>query len=129
GQPIVSGYVATKAALATLLEGLRIDLRPFGIAVTTVRPGFVRTPLSAAIRGPRFMMEVEPAARIILKGIAARRPEVCFPWQTACLIGLGRRLPCFIYDYLAALLMKDKIIMDEQQPSVACREAGQVPGV
>jgi short-subunit dehydrogenase len=109
GQPVVSGYCATKSALAVLLEGLRVELRDTGISVTTVRPGFVRTPMTAGVRAPRFMMEVEPAARVILEGIAARRPEVNFPWQSAWVTGLGRRLPCFVYDRLASLLMKDKI--------------------
>jgi short-subunit dehydrogenase len=105
GQPVFSGYCASKAGVATLLEGLRIELRPYGISVTTVRPGFVRTPMNAAFKSPRFVIEVEPAARIILKGIAERRPEVNFPWQPALLMGIARWLPNGIYDRLAAKLM------------------------
>src|SRR5262245_17338579 len=62
GQPLFSGCCASKAAVATLLEGLRIELKPYGIAVTTVRPGFVRTPMTSAFKAPRFVLEVEPAA-------------------------------------------------------------------
>lgn len=39
-------YGATKAALSTFLEGLRIDLRPMGLGVSDVQPGFVDTPLT-----------------------------------------------------------------------------------
>jgi NAD(P)-dependent dehydrogenase (short-subunit alcohol dehydrogenase family) len=109
GQPFVSGYCATKAGLAILLEGLRIELRDKGIAVTTVRPGFVRTPMTAGFRSPRFIMDVEPAARIILSGIKARRPEVRFPWQMEWLMRLGSSLPCTVYDRLVAAMMPPEL--------------------
>jgi short-subunit dehydrogenase len=102
GQPLFFGYCASKAAIGTLLEGLRIELKPHGIAVTTVRPGFVRTPMTAAFPAPRFMMEVEPAARVILDAITERRAEVNFPWQWAVIAGIARWLPNRIYDRIAA---------------------------
>lgn len=117
GQPLFSGYCATKAGLATLLEGLRIELRPHGIAVTTVRPGFVRTPMTAGFRAPRFMVETDAAARIIMQGIAARRPEVNFPWQSVLLMGLSRWLPCAVYDRLIAATMLSKDLMKAPQES------------
>jgi short-subunit dehydrogenase len=112
GQPVVSGYCATKAALAVLLEGLRAELKPEGIAVTTVRPGFVRTPMTAGINAPRFMVEVETAAQIILRGVAARNAEIEFPWQPALLMAIARRLPCSVYDRLVAAMMKGKVQED-----------------
>jgi NAD(P)-dependent dehydrogenase (short-subunit alcohol dehydrogenase family) len=115
GQPIFSGYCASKGGLATLLEGLRIELREYGIAVTTVRPGFVRTPMTAEARAPRFMLEADEAARIIMKGIAARRAEIDFPWQPALIAGLVRWLPSALYDRLAAatILAKYRSRRDE----------------
>jgi short-subunit dehydrogenase len=101
GQPVFSGYCATKAALATLLEGLRIELQPYGVSVTTVRPGFVRTPMTAAFDAPRFLMEVEPAARVILKAIAAGKAEVNFPWQWAVISEIVKWLPNRVYDRVA----------------------------
>ncbi len=102
GLPGTAGYCATKAALSTLLEGLRVELRGRGIAVTTVHPGFVRTPMTAGADHPQpFLMEVGPAARIILKGIAARRREVAFPLPMAAFMGFVRRLPNPLYDRLA----------------------------
>jgi NAD(P)-dependent dehydrogenase (short-subunit alcohol dehydrogenase family) len=113
GQPVFSGYCASKAGLATLLEGLRIELREHGIAVTTVRPGFVRTPMTAEARAPRFMLEVEEAAAIMLKGISARRPEINFPWQPALLAGLVRWLPRALYDRLVAATVLAKYGSDD----------------
>jgi short-subunit dehydrogenase len=101
GQPVFSGYCTTKAAVSTLLEGLRIELKPYGIGVTIVRPGFVRTPMTTGFDTPRFLMEVEPAARAVLAGIAAGRAEVNFPWQWALLTGIAKWLPNRVYDRIA----------------------------
>ncbi len=69
GLPRVGGYCATKAGLSTLLEGLRVDLRPRGIAVTTVHPGYVRTPMTEGGRHRQpWMIEPDRAARIISEG-------------------------------------------------------------
>ncbi len=99
GLPGGSGYGATKAGLTTLLEGLRVELRPRGIAVTTVHPGYIRTPMTAGANHPQpFLMEVVPAARIILKGIERRRRTIDFPWRTAALMSLARLLPGAVWD-------------------------------
>src|SRR5262249_12205379 len=45
GLPGESGYCASKAAVNVFLDGLRIQLRDRGIAVTTICPGFVKTPM------------------------------------------------------------------------------------
>jgi short-subunit dehydrogenase len=107
GLPGTAGYSATKAGLTALLEGLRVELRGRGIAVTTVHPGYVRTPMTAGAKHPQpFLMEVEPAARVILKGIAARRRDVAFPWPAATFMALVRLMPGMVYDRLAGHLLK-----------------------
>jgi short-subunit dehydrogenase len=106
GLPDTAGYCASKAGLTALLESLRVELHPRGIAVTVVHPGFVRTPMIAGSTDPQpFVMDVEPAVRIILRGIAARRPAVAFPWPTAALASLGRWLPPRISDPVTRWLM------------------------
>lgn len=106
GFPGSAGYCATKAGLTALLEGLRPELKRHGIAVTTVHPGFVRTPMTAgqSQRQP-CIMDVEPAVRIILRGIAARRTKVDFPWRMSTLLKLIRLLPDAVYDPLATRLL------------------------
>jgi short-subunit dehydrogenase len=106
GLPGVAGYSATKAALSALLEGLRPELERLGIAVTVVHPGFVRTEMTAGRTSPQpFLMDAEPAVRIILRGVAARRSRVDFPSRMAGLMGLVRLLPDFLFDPMAARLL------------------------
>ena len=106
GYPGSAGYCATKAGLSALLEGLRPELRRLGIAVTTVHPGYVRTPMTATQSHIQpLIMDVEPAVRIILKGVAARRSKVDFPKRMAALLKLVRLLPDPVYDRLAARLV------------------------
>lgn len=105
GLPGSAGYSASKAALSTLLEGFRVELRGTGIAVTTVHPGYVRTEMTADNDfAMPFLMEVEPAARIILRGIAARRAEVNFPWPLARFLGFARYWPNALYDRAAGAI-------------------------
>lgn len=87
-------YSATKAAVQTLMHAFSTELRPKGIAVTTVNPGFVRTPLTDKNRfAMPLMWEVDRAARKIADGIERRRRVVEFPWQLSWLVRLGRALP------------------------------------
>lgn len=99
GLPGSAGYSATKAALTAFLESVRIDVRPHGVIVTTVHPGFVRTPMTAPNKHPMpFLMDVDKAAKVMVAGIRAGRSEVNFPWQLAGIMQAVRRLPNSVYD-------------------------------
>jgi NAD(P)-dependent dehydrogenase (short-subunit alcohol dehydrogenase family) len=99
GLPRSAAYSASKAALSTFLESLRIDLAPIGIRVTDVRPGFVDTPMSAASRHPRpFVWPVDKAAQYIARRLEAGPPVIAFPWQLVLATGFARLLPAWFYD-------------------------------
>ncbi len=104
GMPFSAAYSASKAALMTYLESLRPALRRRGIAVTTVLPGFVRTPLmiNALVQPPMAMMEPEAAARHILRAIRRRSRVYAFPWSTGLLLRVLRWLPPWLYDWCMA---------------------------
>ena len=103
--PGSGGYSATKAGLSTLLEGLRVDLRRSGVAVTIVHPGYVHTPMTEGAAHPRpWLVDADRAADVIARGIARRRRVVNFPWQMTLLLRLVRALPAPIYDRLADAL-------------------------
>jgi short-subunit dehydrogenase len=104
GMPFSAAYSASKAALTSYLESLRPPLRRRGVAVTTVLPGFVRTPLmaNALVQPPMAMMEPETAARYILRAIRRRSRVYAFPWSTSLLLGVLRWLPAWLYDWCMA---------------------------
>nr|MBA2320646.1 SDR family NAD(P)-dependent oxidoreductase [Deltaproteobacteria bacterium] len=99
GIPANGPYCASKAAVSTLLEAWRIELAPYGVAVTTIHPGFVKTPMTAGDRNPMpFLLEVDDAARRMADGLLARKRRVDFPFQLASIVGFGRGLPDWLYD-------------------------------
>jgi NAD(P)-dependent dehydrogenase (short-subunit alcohol dehydrogenase family) len=102
GLPHMAGYSASKAGLNALLDSLRVELRPLGIAVTTLCPGWIRTPLTAPIGlPPGSMMEVEAAVRRMLSAIRARRAFLAFPFWNVWQCRLLRYLPRPLGDWLA----------------------------
>jgi len=94
GAPGAAAYCASKAAQRLLGEALRAELAGDGIAVSVVCPGFVRTPMTA---GNRFYMpmamDADKAARIIRRGLAARRARIAFPLPIYLLALIGAALP------------------------------------
>jgi short-subunit dehydrogenase len=95
GLPGESAYCASKAAVNAYMEGMRIALRPRGVTVTTVCPGFVQTamtPMDSA--ATPFLMSADVAARRIARVIAKGRGGVVrFPLPMALLMALIARLP------------------------------------
>jgi NAD(P)-dependent dehydrogenase (short-subunit alcohol dehydrogenase family) len=101
GLPRMLGYCASKAGLNALLEGLRVELKPFGITVTTICPGWIRTPMTATVEIPASeLMELPDAAQRILTAIRRRRSFYAFPPSTAWRVRLLRWLPCGPSDWL-----------------------------
>ncbi|HEV3204264.1 MAG TPA: SDR family NAD(P)-dependent oxidoreductase [Gemmataceae bacterium] len=97
GMPGESGYCCSKAAVNSFMEGLRIHLRDRGIAVTTICPGFIRTPMTAVNQFPMpWLMNADEAARRIVRALVRRRKVYNFPWQTTFLMKMTRWLPDWI---------------------------------
>ena len=99
GLPGGGAYCASKAAIVTLLESLRVDLHPLGVKVTTVCPGYVDTPMitdeeRATVTG---LMTAESAARRISRAIERGRCEDWFPWRMHLSTRLARLLPFGLY--------------------------------
>ena len=102
GLPMSAAYCASKAALSSFFESLRIDLIGCGIGVTIVYPGFIRTPLTAGRKRMPYLMDVEYAARKIITAIEKRKKSYAFPWQMAAVVRAGLVMPASMYDWIAA---------------------------
>ena len=99
GMPEDAGYSASKAAQRIHLEGMRIELRGTGVDVTTICPGFIRTPMTDANEFDMpFLIEVDVATRKIILAIARRKRVYNFPWQLWWMIKLGLHTPRWLYD-------------------------------
>ncbi len=99
GLPQSLAYGPTKAALTHLAEVLHLDLKPQGVGVSVVHPGFVDTPLTAhnAFAMPALISPAQ-AAEEMLKGWRRGEFELHFPKRFTCWMQLLRVLPnrlCF----------------------------------
>ncbi|MBM3582230.1 MAG: SDR family NAD(P)-dependent oxidoreductase [Alphaproteobacteria bacterium] len=107
GLPGAPAYSASKAAAKTWGEGLRGWLKPEGISVNVVCPGFVTTRMTANNRFPMpFLMDAERAADIIIDGLRHDKPRISFPRPTAFLTWLFATLPPAWTDPLLARMPK-----------------------
>jgi len=98
GLPKSLVYGPTKAALINLAEALYMDLRPRGIGVCVVNPGFVKTPLTAknTFRMPALISAGE-AARHIMAGLERGEFEIHFPKRFTRVLRFLRLLPHGLY--------------------------------
>jgi short-subunit dehydrogenase len=90
-------YTASKAALSTFLEALRCRLAPFGVTVSTVKPGYIGTPLVAGKKGVFWVAPPDEAARIIADRLE-KGHESFYVYRRWALVSLAMRLvPRFLW--------------------------------
>jgi short-subunit dehydrogenase len=101
GFPRSGFYSASKAAASLLLESLRVELKPYNVKVITVKPGFVKTPMTDKneFHMP-FLMDVDQAAGIILNGIKKEKRIIQFPLPIVIGSKLLKIMPDRIFDFL-----------------------------
>lgn len=99
GLPQAPVYSASKAALRIYADATRRLLRPQGVAVTLVLPGFVDTPMSQSLTTPRpWLWNPERAARRIARDVARGARLSAFPWQLRLAVALGAWAPDAVVD-------------------------------
>lgn len=107
GLPFASAYGASKAALTNMCEALKPELDAFGIGMTVIHPGFVKTPLTDQNEFPMpFLMEVDEAALRIVNGLERGKFEITFPRRFAFMLKLARCLPYRLYFSITRKLVK-----------------------
>ncbi|WP_366246922.1 SDR family NAD(P)-dependent oxidoreductase [Devosia sp. 67-54] len=94
GLPTAASYGATKAALNNMAQAFKPDFERFGITISVINPGFVKTPATDRNTFPMpFLIGVDEAVDHIMAGIARRQFDISFPWQMRAAIRLLQVLP------------------------------------
>ncbi|HEY7157209.1 MAG TPA: SDR family NAD(P)-dependent oxidoreductase [Gemmataceae bacterium] len=99
GLPGESAYTSSKAAVNVFMDGLRVQLRSKGIAVTTICPGFVKTPMTEVneFKMP-WLLSADEAARRIVHALKRKRKVYNFPWQMSLFMKFARWAPDWLVE-------------------------------
>jgi len=92
--PLSVAYSASKAGLATWMQGLGMRYRRQGVRFVTLHPGFIRTPMTDKNTAPMpFRLERDEGVRRMQAAIARGKPRYAFPWPTRAAMRLVSWLP------------------------------------
>jgi short-subunit dehydrogenase len=106
--PGTSAYAMSKAAVHALAGALRAEVRPYGVGVVLVTPGFVESEIRRVDnRGvyhadardpvPRWLvMPADRGARVIVRAVARRRREVVVTAHGKVVVWLARHFPSLL---------------------------------
>ena len=87
-------YAATKAALTSLSEGIRIDVRGTPIKVTTLHPGFIRSEINEKVKTVPFIVDTETGCRSMVKAMEREPASAYTPaWPWALVVPILRVAP------------------------------------
>lgn len=105
--PRAEAYGASKAAIAYMVETLRMDLHPENITVSLICPGFVKTPLTELNDFPMpFRISTQQASDYIRKGLLRKRAEIHFPKRFTYILKLLSLLPGPVWNVIGRQLVK-----------------------
>lgn len=105
GLPSSPAYSGSKAAVRVYGEGLRGNLASFGIKVSVVCPGYVRTPMTAVNKYYMpFLMSADKCAKKIKRGLKRNKGRIAFPFGLYFVVWLAAMLPIKWTDRIFARL-------------------------
>ena len=102
GLPGAGAYSASKSAVVTYCESLRLELAASGVEVVTIAPGYVRTAMTE--KNPYsmpFLMEADAFAARAQVAIERGVSYQVIPWQMGVVAKVMRMLPNWVYDRAA----------------------------
>ena len=108
GLPNSTGYGPSKSALNNLAESLYFDFKRYGVRVSLISPGFIKTPMTDKndFKMP-FLKTVDYAAEKIFKGLTKTNQfEIHFPKQLTLMLKFLKILPNSWYLGLISKLTK-----------------------
>jgi NAD(P)-dependent dehydrogenase (short-subunit alcohol dehydrogenase family) len=90
-------YNASKAGMDTHLEAVRNRLWRKGVCVTTIRPGFVDTPMTQGVKRMFWLISADRAAEVILSCVRKRKAIAYVPARWRMLMCVIRNIPSFLF--------------------------------
>lgn len=94
-------YGAAKAAVTAFTSGLRQRLRPEGVFVVTIKPGFVDTPMTAAFKKGALWASPKSVAKDIAKAMVRGTPVIYTPGFWRLIMWIIRSIPEFVFRRLS----------------------------
>ena len=115
GLPSSPAYSASKAAVRVYGEALRGNLAQYGIEVSVVCPGYIKTPMTDVndFYMP-FLMSVEKCAKLIKHGLSINKSRIAFPFPLYFIVWLMALLSKKITDPIFAKLPKKKSLIETE---------------
>jgi len=102
GMPGNAAYCASKAAVATFMESVRVDLQATRVRATTIYPGFVKTNLTAKNKFPMpFLVEADRAIEVMTRGIDRGAKTIAYPLPMVAFTRTLGAVPRALYEPLA----------------------------
>jgi len=99
GLPGHGAYCASKAGVVAYCESLRGELRPTGVKVVTLCPGYIDTPLTQGNRyGMPFLMQADDFAEQAFRAVEAGASYRVIPWQMGVVAKIMRLMPNALFD-------------------------------
>ena len=100
GIPGSGAYSASKAAVISYCESLRTEMQHYNIVVSTIAPGYVRTPMTELnLYKMPFLMDADVFAHKFANAVDAKVRFKFIPWQMGCVARLMRLIPPFLWDF------------------------------
>ncbi len=96
GRKPVAIYGSSKAGLSVYLEALDHKFHSAGLSVLCVKPGFVKTAMTAGLKPPPFAGEPEQVAAMVVRAMDRRLPLIYAPGIWALVMFVIRLLPRFV---------------------------------
>jgi NADP-dependent 3-hydroxy acid dehydrogenase YdfG len=102
GMPGSAAYSASKAAVHTFMESIRVDLHGTRVRATTIYPGFVRTPMTAKNKFTMpFLVELDDAVQVMARGIDRGAATISYPFPMVAATRALGVLPRAFYELVA----------------------------
>ena len=101
GIPGSGAYSASKAAVISYCESLRAEMQHYSIAVSTIAPGYVRTPMTEQNQYKMpFLIDADVFASKFVDAVEAKMRFKIIPWQMGVIARIMRLIPPRLWDYL-----------------------------